>query len=84
MDGTARYRIKVVGRLDGRWADWFDGMCITHEKAVNGSTLTSLESGEIDQAGLHGLLKRLRDLNLSLQCVERIDEREAGSNDGDR
>jgi hypothetical protein len=84
MDGTARYRIKVGGRLNGRWADWFDGMCITHEKAVNGSTLTSLESGEIDQAGLHGLLKRLRDLNLCLHCVERIDEKSAGSIDGDR
>jgi hypothetical protein len=84
MDGTERYRIKVVGRLNGRWADWFDGMHIAHEKRKDGLTLTSLESGEIDQAGLHGLLKRLRDLNLSLHCVEKIEETASESNDEDR
>ncbi|HEY69892.1 MAG TPA: hypothetical protein G4O08_04820 [Anaerolineae bacterium] len=83
MDGTARYRIKVVGRLNGRWEDWFDHIHITHEKGKGGATLTLLESGEIDQAGLHGILKRLRDLNLPLHCVERIDETAAGSIDGD-
>jgi hypothetical protein len=74
MGGTARYRIKVAGRLDGGWAEWFDGMRISHEQAQDGATLTLLESGEIDQPALHGLLRRLRDLNLCLYYVERIEK----------
>ena len=84
MNGTARYRIQVAGRLDGRWVDWFDGMRFNHVKARDGSTLTSLESDPIDQAGLHGLLKRLGDLNLCIHHVERIEESASPSTDGDR
>ena len=84
MDGTATYRIKVGGRLNEHWADWLDGIHFTHEKARDGSTLTALESGEIDQASLHGLLKRLCDLNLCIHHLERIEEGASGSINGDR
>ncbi|MGD2252024.1 MAG: hypothetical protein PVF70_03805 [Anaerolineales bacterium] len=82
MDGTARYRIKVAGRLNGGWEEWFDGMRISHEQAQDGAALTLFESGEIDQAALHGLLRRLRDLNLCLYCVERIEKSALASTKG--
>ena len=83
MEGKAKYRIKVIGRLDEGWSDWFEGMCIKHEPAQNGTTLTVLESGKIDQSALHGTLSRLRDLNLILYCLERIEETASGSSNGD-
>jgi hypothetical protein len=59
------YEIKVKGHLDPRWSDWFEGL-----------ELTDLEGGETmlsgplaDQAALHGLLERIRDLNLTLISV---------------
>ena len=73
VEGKARYRIKVRGRLDGNWATWFEGVLIAHETAQDGSTLTSLESGAIDQAELHGMLVRLRNLNLTLVSIESFE-----------
>jgi hypothetical protein len=58
-------RIVLNERLEGRWASWFAGMELEH---VDGSTVLS---GEVpDRAALHGLLERVRDLNLSLLRVE--------------
>lgn len=68
---VAYYEIRVKGHLDSDWAEWFEGM-----------TLVSLEAGETllgglvaDQAALHGLLARVRDLNLTLIAVNRIESR---------
>ena len=62
------YRIRVKGRLDGRWSDWFDGLEITNLE--NGEAMLS---GEIvDQAALHGVLAKVRDLNLALVAVSRV------------
>lgn len=59
------YEIKIKGHLDARWSDWFGSLTITH---LEGNE--TLLSGPLpDQAALHGLLERVRDLNLSLISV---------------
>ena len=63
------YEIRLKGHLDDRWADWFDGLTITLED--NGDTL--LTGPVIDQAVLHGLLKKVRDLGLTLLSVNSVE-----------
>ena len=64
-DEPGFYEIRLKGHLDGRWAAWFEGMTITLED--NGDTL--LTGPVVDQAALHGLLKRVRDLGMPLVSV---------------
>jgi len=59
------YRIRIKGHLGTQWAEWFEGMTITLEN--NGDTL--LTGPVIDQAALHGLLKKVRDLGLPLISI---------------
>jgi hypothetical protein len=64
------YQIRLKGHLGGQWAAWFEGLTITLED--NGDTL--LTGPVADQAALHGLLKKIRDLGLpllSVNCVGR-------------
>jgi hypothetical protein len=61
------YQIRVRGVLDARWADWFDGLVITHE--ANGEM--TLSGPLADQAALYGLLSKVRDLGLELLAVSR-------------
>jgi hypothetical protein len=63
-----KYTIKIKGHLDHKWADWFDGMQIIHE---NDGT-TTLMGTVIDQAALQGILKKIRNLNLELISVNKI------------
>ena len=72
FDQTATYQIKVQGRLDERWAHWFDGMSITFEPSDDGSTVTVLTGPVADQAALYGLINRMRDLGLPLISVGRV------------
>jgi hypothetical protein len=65
---TGRYEIRLKGHLGDRWADWFGGFTITLED--NGDTL--LTGPVADQAALHGLLKRVRDLGLTLLSVNFV------------
>ena len=63
-----QYRIRVKEHLDDNWSDWFDEMVISSE---GGETILT---GQVsDQAALHGLFMRIRDLNLTLLSVERIE-----------
>ena len=64
-----RYEIRVKGHLDGRWATWFNAMTLTTHD--DGSTV--LEGPVTDQAALHGLLQKVRDLGLPLISVTPLD-----------
>ncbi len=67
--GPGWCRIRIHGHLDPRWSSWFDGMALTHDP--DGSTL--LEGRVADQAALHGLLGKIRDMGLPLISVARDD-----------
>jgi hypothetical protein len=68
--GPAIYQIKVKGHLHDHWSDWFDGMKITTD-AEQGETI--LSGLVVDQAALHGLLIKVRDLGLILLSLNRIE-----------
>ncbi len=59
------YKIRIKGQLDSQWTDWFEGLTITLDD--NGDTL--LTGPVVDQAALHGLLKKVRDLGMPLISV---------------
>ena len=63
------YQIRIEGHLDCQWTDWFGGLTITLEE--NGDTL--ITGQVVDQAMLHGLLKKVRDLGLPLVSVNRVE-----------
>ncbi|RYV49640.1 hypothetical protein [Pengzhenrongella frigida] len=63
------YRLRVAGHLDRHWSAWFGGLELTHE--ADGTT--SLSGVVSDQAELHGLLTRVRDLGVTLISVEAVD-----------
>lgn len=65
------YQIRIKGHLGPQWTDWFEGMAITPED--NGDTLVT--GTVIDQAALHAVLKRVRDLNLPLLSIMEIRSR---------
>jgi hypothetical protein len=68
-DGQAIYQIRVKGILDEQWSEWFDGLTIAPQAC--GETL--LTGPVRDQAALHGLLARVRDIGLPLLSVKRVD-----------
>jgi hypothetical protein len=67
------YQITVQGYLDERRADWFDGMSIVPQEGTEGMSVTRLTGEVVDQAALHGLLRKLYDLGLSLLSIKRIE-----------
>jgi hypothetical protein len=62
---SGRYEIRVKGRLAPRWRAWFDGMTLTTEAGG----ITCIHGAVVDQAALHGLLQKLRDVGLPLISV---------------
>ena len=67
------YQVTVQGYLDERRADWFDGMAIEPQVDAEGMSVTRLTGEVVDQAALHGLLRKLYDLGLSLLSIKRIE-----------
>ena len=68
-DNPGRYEIRLKGHLDTRWAAWFDGLTLTHD-----SDGTIIIHGLVaDQAALHGLLQKVRDLGLPLISVTQVE-----------
>ena len=63
------YQIRIKGQLERRWIEWFGDVTITLEE--NGDTV--LTCSVVDQAALHGLLKKVRDLGLPLLSVNRVE-----------
>lgn len=63
------YEVRVAGRLDDRWSEWFDGLVI----GVADDGTSSLTGPVQDQAQLHGILARLRDLGVTLLSCQTLD-----------
>jgi hypothetical protein len=73
------YEIRLKGHLDDRWAEWFGGLTIRLEE--DGDTI--LSGPVADQAALHGLLKKVRDLGLPLLSVNPVQINRTNSNKGE-
>jgi len=71
-DEYAKYQIRVKGRLDSSWSEWFDGFSITLE-----GNETSLIGIVVDQSALHGILAKINDLGLPLISVNKLSEAES-------
>jgi hypothetical protein len=81
-DEPGCYEICLQGRLDEQWAAWFDGMALTTGPDPTGDGAnTTIRGPVVDQAALHGLLARLRDIGLPLVSVARAEpDRTDGQN----
>jgi hypothetical protein len=73
FDKPRVYQIRVKGNLDEKWAEWFDSFAITPQPDDE----TLLVGRVVDQAALHGMLSKIRDLGLPLLMVQRIEGEEA-------
>ena len=71
MTGSIIYQIRIRGQLGSEWTDWFEGLTVT---LADGDTLLT---GAVDQAALHGLLKKVRDLGMTLVSVIPLEPDEA-------
>ncbi|MDQ4089308.1 MAG: hypothetical protein M3163_03240 [Actinomycetota bacterium] len=66
--GIPQYEIQVRGHLGPRWTAWFDGLSVTNEDGG----IAVIRGAVVDQAALHGVLQRLRDIGLPLLSVTQI------------
>jgi hypothetical protein len=72
---VAVYTIRVIGNVDAHWSEWFDGLTISNIQPGEATI-----SGEmVDQAALHGTLNKIRNLNLALISVTKVDSRSVDS-----
>jgi hypothetical protein len=69
FDRRGIYEIRVKGNLDEQWSDWFNGLTIIPQ----GADETVLTGEVLDQAALHGVLAKIRDLGLPLLLVKRVE-----------
>ncbi len=66
------YEIRIEERLGESWTDWFEGLAIRHEADESGAFTRTVLYGTMDQAKLHGILARVRDLGLTLLSITRV------------
>lgn len=78
-EALAQYEIRIKGHLGSQWTDWFDGLRLTRD--ANGET--RLTGPVVDQAALHGVLRKVRDLGLPLLAVTRIEPGQSDASYGD-
>lgn len=71
------YQIRLEGHLGQQWTDWFEGLNVTLEEGGD----TVLTGPVVDQAALHGLLKRVRDLGVTLLSVNRVEPGQSAAPD---
>ena len=64
------HQIRIQGQLDQRWSEWFEGFTLV----VDGDGNTILTGSVVDQAALHGLLRRIGDLGVTLISVNLLDQ----------
>jgi hypothetical protein len=74
-NGPRWYAIRLQGHLDPRWARWFDGLSLTHES----DGTTTLRGPVVDQAALHGVLHRVRDIGVPLLAVVPVEPGRPGA-----
>lgn len=72
LGGLDRYEIRLQGQLDDSWSDWFEGFTLANE----GDGTTTLTGPVIDQAALHGLLRRVGNLGVTLISVNVLRSRQ--------
>lgn len=70
--GTGQYQLRIGGHLDSSWTDWFEGMALTQED----DGTTSLCGPVLDQAALHGLLAKVRDIGATLIAVNLLEDQD--------
>lgn len=79
------YEIKIKGLLDDHWQQWFEGMTLKrHESVEAEQEYTVIRGWIMDQPALHGLLAKIRDLNLTLISVRKIAANDAANQGGDQ
>lgn len=79
--GGGLYKIKIKGHLDAAWLDWFEGMTLRYAvDKQTGVELTELRGTFADQPALHGVLIKIRDLNLTLLSIRKINPPVPGRN----
>lgn len=70
--GHGVYEIKAKGHLDEQWSSWFDGLQITTGFNKDGIAITTFTGPIVDQAALHGVIARIRDIHMPLISVNQI------------
>ena len=70
--GDGLYQIVARGHLEERWGRWFEGLTIEKGYATDGTPITSFTGRLVDQAALHGVLAKIRDINIPLISVNLV------------
>jgi hypothetical protein len=73
FSGRGEYEIKVKGHLDEQWSPWFEDLTITTGFNDDGTPITTFTGHLVDQAARHGVLGRIRDINMPLISVTSIE-----------
>ena len=73
LSGRGEYEIKVKGHLDERWSYWFEELTITTGYSEDSTPITTFTGHLVDQAALHGVLAKIRDINMPLISVTQVE-----------